>query len=141
MSKDILYFSWLLVQIAPYLVVPMNPLPQPLKQKLINSPIIKRGNWKSFIFWIYFIHNVEKSLIVPYQPECFGTRAVLGLEIIFFGLVVHYISFNAPVTALEKSHWTDRCSDYESCLGWIFTQFRSPVYIRKFYCLYQWFVD
>ena len=103
MSKDILYFSWLLVQIAPYLVVPMNPLPQPLKQKLINSPIIKRGNWKSFIFWIYFIHNVEKSLIVPYQPECFGTRAVLGLEIIFFGLVVHYNSFNAPVTALEKS--------------------------------------
>lgn len=75
-------------------------------------------------------------MTVLHQPECFGTRAVLGLEIIFFGLVVHYISFNAPVTALEKS-LTEQTGAAIMNLAWVeFLRNLGVQYILRRFAVY-----
>ena len=93
-----IYFRYLRHAIGRY------PVSQ---RQLTNSPIIdfqllvwniclysrdvKRGNWDSFISWIYLIYCIVGKLIVLNLPEFFNTRIVLSFELKVFDLVVYLL--------------------------------------------------
>lgn len=136
--KDNLWFSWLLGQIVQHLVIAINFLSPPLKQKLVNSLYtnfclscgsvayrVEKSKMETEKKKIWFTYCIDDTLIGLNQPECFDTKIVLGFEVTCILVLMQLQHF------WNQLHWTFRCSYCKPFFGKNFMQFIGPVNVSK----------